>query len=71
MNIDILKVGYLETNCYILTKNNKSLIIDPGADENFIVSRIKKLNTTPIAILLTHHHEDHTGCVNHFQVCMV
>ena len=63
MNIDILKVGYLETNCYILTKNNKSLIIDPGADENFIVSRIKKLNTTPIAILLTHHHEDHTGCV--------
>ena len=43
MNIDILKVGYLETNCYILTKNNKSLIIDPGADENFIVSRIKKL----------------------------
>ena len=24
MNIDILKVGYLETNCYILTKNNKS-----------------------------------------------
>lgn len=63
MNIDILKVGYLETNCYILTKNNKSLIIDPGADENFIVSRIKELNTTPIAILLTHHHEDHTGCV--------
>ena len=63
MNIDILKVGYLETNCYILTKNNKSLIIDPGDDENFIVSRIKKLNTTPIAILLTHHHEDHTGCV--------
>ena len=63
MNIDILKVGILETNCYILTKNNESLIIDPGADENFIVSRIKELKTTPIAILLTHHHDDHTGCV--------
>ena len=42
MNIDILKVGILETNCYILTKNNESLIIDPGADENFIVSRIMR-----------------------------
>ena len=51
MNIDILKVGILETNCYILTKNNESLIIDPGADENFIVSRIKELKTTPIAII--------------------
>lgn len=71
MNIDILKVGYLETNCYILTKNNKSLIIDPGDDENFIVSRIKKLNTTPIAIYLHIIMKTIQDVLNHFQVCMV
>lgn len=63
MNIDILTVGELQTNCYIVSKDNKCLIIDPGAEESFIVSRIKEINATPVAILLTHHHADHTGCV--------
>ena len=28
MKIEIVKVGYLETNCYILSKENKVLVID-------------------------------------------
>ena len=30
METEIVKVGYLETNCYILKKDNKVLVIDPG-----------------------------------------
>ena len=59
MNVDILKVGELETNCYLVYKDNKCLIIDPGDEENFIVSRIKKFDLEPVAILVTHDHFDH------------
>lgn len=61
MEIEILKLGELETNCYLVIKEGKCLIIDPGADENYIVERIKNLNVTPIAILITHYHPDHIG----------
>jgi len=59
MNVDILKVGSLQANCYIVHKDGKCLIIDPGADENFIVSRIRRMELVPVAILITHHHSDH------------
>ena len=44
MNVDILVVGPLETNCYIISKDNKCLIVDPGDNENFIVSTLKEKN---------------------------
>ncbi len=59
MNVDILKVGELETNCYLVYKDDKCLIIDPGDNENFIVSRIREKNLQVKAILVTHDHEDH------------
>lgn len=62
MNIDILKVGKLRTNCYIVYLEKKCLIIDPGDDENFIVSRVKELGLDVLAILITHNHEDHNKC---------
>lgn len=60
MNIDILKVGDLEANCYLLYKDKKCLIIDPGDDENFIISRIRELELQPVGIITTHSHKDHT-----------
>ena len=45
-----------QTNCYILTLNDKSIIIDPGLDAYDWVSE-NALN--PIAILNTHGHFDH------------
>jgi glyoxylase-like metal-dependent hydrolase (beta-lactamase superfamily II) len=65
MNIKIVKVGYLETNCYILKKNNKALIIDPGDEYQKIKNELK--NLIPLAILITHHHEDHIGALNRFK----
>ena len=56
MEIKIQPMGITQTNCYIITINNKDLIIDPGVGATEWV-----LNNTsnPIAILNTHGHFDH------------
>ena len=59
-----LVVGKLETNCYILYEDGKCLIVDPGAEEDNIIKRMEKLKVTPIGILLTHNHFDHTMCAD-------
>ena len=62
-----LIVGQLQTNCYILTKNNKVIIIDPGDEAEYIKSNIAG---EVVGILLTHNHFDHIGAVeelkNHY-----
>lgn len=57
MDIKVIKVGPLETNCYILTIDNECIIIDPGDDFNKIKEEIgtKKV----IGCLVTHYHQDH------------
>ncbi len=64
MNVDILKVGELNTNCYILYLDNKCLVIDPGDDENFIVGRIKEMGVSLVAVIVTHNHPDHNKCAD-------
>ena len=55
-----LVVGPLKTNCYIVYEKGNALIIDPGDEENEIIKKIEKMKLTPLAILLTHNHFDHT-----------
>jgi len=56
MNIKAQPMGPYQTNCYIVTINNKDLIIDPGVDAtNWVLENI----SNPIAILNTHGHFDH------------
>jgi len=62
MQIESIKVGYLETNCYILIKNNNCLIIDPGDEVDVIVSQIGDLNV--LGVIITHYHFDHIGALN-------
>lgn len=61
MTIKTVKVGWLETNCYIISIDNECLIIDPGADYNKIVREIGFLK--PIGIIVTHYHFDHIGAL--------
>ena len=56
MEIICKPMGVYQTNCYIISFNNKDLIIDPGV-ESF--SWIKENAKNPIAILNTHGHFDH------------
>ena len=65
MNIKNIKVGYLETNCYILEKDNKCLIIDPGDEIDKIKRNIKY---QVVGILITHNHFDHVGALEELKV---
>lgn len=62
MDIKTVKVGILQTNCYILSKNGKAIIIDPGAKAERILTAIGDQKV--VAILLTHAHFDHIGAIN-------
>ena len=56
MTIQSKPMGTYQTNCYIVTINNKDIIIDPGMDATqWILDNV----TNPIAILNTHGHFDH------------
>ena len=59
MKVEIIKVGKLRCNCYILSIDDKVLVIDPGADSYKIVELIGKRKV--VGIVITHHHFDHDG----------
>ena len=64
MKIDKVIVGPLETNCYVLSINNKCIVIDPGDEYN----KIKKVinDREVVGVIITHHHFDHIGALNCF-----
>jgi len=61
LGIEILVVGQLQTNCYLVfdQETRKAVIIDPADDADFIIQRIKDLDLKPQFILATHGHFDH------------
>lgn len=61
MNIKRVVVGSLEENCYIVEKNNKCIIIDPGDEADKIISNI---TCEVVGILITHYHFDHIGALD-------
>lgn len=61
MEIETIVVGFLRENCYIVTKNGKTIIIDPGDEAQKIIDACK--NKTVVGVLLTHHHFDHVGAL--------
>ena len=63
MDIRAFQLGPVGTNCYIVTKNDKSIIIDPGHNDTRLIDYIKKENLNIEKILLTHGHFDHIGAV--------
>ncbi len=64
MKIKTIKVGNLETNCYIVIDENSSeaAVIDPGDEEEKILPEIKGLKVR--YIVLTHGHPDHFGAID-------
>lgn len=66
MIFDKLVVGSFETNCYLAgdVDSLECAVIDPGAEPEKIINRIRAGRLIPKMILLTHSHFDHTGAVN-------
>lgn len=54
-------VGFCETNTYFIYDDEtmEGIIVDPGGEEEKLISTVQKLNFTPQAILITHGHFDH------------
>lgn len=61
MKIEFLKLGYLQTNCYFLIKDNKVLLIDPADEFEKITKKLEGL--TLVGVIVTHHHFDHIGAL--------
>lgn len=61
MNIRIVQNGMLFENCYLLEKEDKYLIIDPGSEFDKIDSYIDGKEV--LGILITHRHPDHIGAL--------
>lgn len=62
MEIKVVVVGELEENCYILIRNHKCLVIDPGDEYDKIKEVIQNLDV--LGVLLTHRHFDHIGALS-------
>ena len=57
-----IEVGDLACNCYVILKNDKALVIDPGDDYDLIKNEL--LGKEVLGILITHHHFDHVEALN-------
>lgn len=66
MNIKRLILNPLDNNCYILSKADEAIIIDPSGEENKIEEYINKNNLKIKAIFITHYHFDHIGALDYF-----
>ena len=64
MKIFPMALGPVQANCYIVSKDDKALIIDPGDEAAKIIHYLSTQNLTPTAILLTHGHFDHIAAVD-------
>ena len=63
MLIEKIVVGELRENCYLIIKDNKCIIIDPGDEHVKIEDRIESLKLDVVGILITHAHFDHIGAL--------
>lgn len=61
MNIKMIPVGPLQTNCYLVscTLTQKGIIIDPGWSGEALYDLVQQEGISLNAILLTHAHFDH------------
>lgn len=61
LHIHVCVLGYVQTNCYILShkRTKEAIVIDPADQGNVIIDYIHREDLKVKAILLTHGHFDH------------
>ena len=64
--IKTVKVGMLDTNCYILSDGKEAVVIDPGDEVDKILRELDGLKLKKI--ILTHLHFDHVIAVRELKV---
>lgn len=68
MKVKKFTLGELQTNCYFLVEDNKTIIIDPADEANFILDKILQEKLEPLALLASHGHFDHTMAAGEIQL---
>lgn len=70
MRIDILPVGHMQANCYVVSsqKTKNAILIDPGDEYSTIKNFLEKNGLTAKFILHTHGHIDHIQADNQFNL---
>lgn len=61
MIVETLVLGELDTNCYLLRKDSKVIVIDPADEVDKIINKIG--NDKLVGIIITHNHFDHVGAL--------
>lgn len=63
MKYEMVVVGALETNCYLVYCEDtlECAVVDPGADPEKIIYLISELGLKPVILINTHGHIDHVG----------
>ena len=63
MILNSFVVGRIQANCYVVgdEESRDVLMIDPGDDAARLVEQLARLDLRPVAVLVTHHHLDHSG----------
>ena len=66
---ETLSLGPLQCNCTVLgcPETREAVVVDPGAEEDRILTVIRKHGLRVTQILLTHAHFDHIGAVHALQ----
>ncbi|HUD19692.1 MAG TPA: MBL fold metallo-hydrolase [Patescibacteria group bacterium] len=70
VRIRTFTVGKMEENCYLVTdtSTDKTIIIDPGDEGNYIAEQAEQLHCIPTGIIATHGHFDHIMGVSELQM---
>ncbi len=61
MDIRILRVPPLGTNCYFISADGHLGLVDPGGAADSIIRLVEESGLLPQCIILTHGHFDHAG----------
>lgn len=63
MKYEMVVVGALETNCYLVycEESSECAVVDPGAEPERIIHQIGSLSLVPVILIDTHGHVDHVG----------
>lgn len=61
LDVEVVVVGPIETNCYLVGAHEEVMIIDPGDEPQKIIDVVGGRKVT--CIVLTHLHWDHKGAV--------
>ena len=59
LEVTVMPLGPLDTNCYVVHSKSEAVVIDPGGEAGEILSFLAAEKKSVVAILNTHLHFDH------------